>query len=84
MAGATTLVLGGGIGGLTVATQLRRLAPPDHRVVVIERSASFAACMSKLWVMTGERADKHEGERALADLAATGIEVVRAEISTLR
>ena len=83
MADATTLVLGGGIGGLTLATQLRRLTPDDHRIVVIEREQRFAAGLSKLWVMTGERADRSEGERSLADLAALGIEVVEAEVTAI-
>ncbi len=83
MTDTTTLVLGGGIGGLTVATQLRRLTPPSHRIVVIERNKSFAACVSKLWVMTGEREDRSEGERDLADLAGTGIEMVAAEITAI-
>ncbi len=83
MSDSTTLVLGGGIGGLTAASQLRRLAPADHRIVVIERSQSFAACMSKLWVMTGERKDRGEGERELAKLDGLGIEVVQAEITAI-
>ena len=83
MSSGTTLVLGGGIGGLTMASHLRRLAPSDHRIVVIERSERFAACMSKLWVMTGERKDRSEGERDLAELASTGIEVLQAEITSI-
>ena len=83
MSRSTTLVLGGGIGGLTMAGHLRRLAPSDHRIVVIERSERFAACMSKLWVMTGERKDRSEGERDLAELASTGIEVLQAEITSI-
>ncbi|MEZ4503164.1 MAG: FAD-dependent oxidoreductase [Dehalococcoidia bacterium] len=83
MSDKTVLVLGGGIGGLTAATHLRRLAP-EHRVVLIERSATFAACMSHLWVMTGERADVSEGERELAALSTKDIEVVQAEITACR
>ena len=80
MSGKTTLILGGGIGGLATAGHLRRLAPSDHRVVLVERSESFTAGMSHLWIMTGERKDPREGERELARLASTGIEVIRAEI----
>jgi len=82
MSDKTVLVLGGGIGGLTTATHLRRLAP-EHRVVLIERSATFAACMSHLWVMTGERPDVSEGERELAALSTKDIEVVQAEITAI-
>lgn len=79
MSDQTVLVLGGGIGGLTVATHLRRLSS-EPRIVLIERSATFAACMSHLWVMTGERATVAAGQRSLADLSAHGIEVVQAEV----
>jgi sulfide:quinone oxidoreductase len=82
MSKQTVLVLGGGIGGLTAATHLRRLSA-EHRVVLIERSPTFAACMSHLWVMTGERPDLTEGQRDLSQLAASGIEVVQAEIQAI-
>ena len=83
MPDTTTLVLGGGIGGITMASHLRRLAPPDHRIVLIERNETFAACMSKLWIMTGERKEPREGERELSALSSTGIEVVRGEIEAI-
>lgn len=82
MSKQTVLVLGGGIGGLTAATHLRRLSS-EHRVVLIERSVTFAACMSHLWVMTGERPDITEGQRDLSQLAVSGIEVVQAEIEAI-
>ena len=83
MSGKTTLVLGGGIGGLMTASHLRRMAPQDHRIVLVERNETFAACMSHLWIMTGERKDPRDGERELSRLAGTGIEVVRGEIQAI-
>ena len=84
MSTKTVLVLGGGIGGLTAAGHLRRLSSPaEPRIVVIERKRAFSACMSNLWVMTGERKDPREGERELSGLAGQGIEVVRAEIQAI-
>lgn len=82
MSDKTVLVLGAGIGGVTAATHLRRLAP-EHRVVLIERNATFAAPMSHLWVMTGERPDISAGERELATLSMKGIEVLQAEITAI-
>jgi len=80
MSGKAVVILGGGIGGLTAAGRLRRLLPAEHRIVVVERNRTFAACMANMWLMTGERGDASEGERELAALAEKGIETVEAEI----
>src|SRR3989304_3118409 len=84
MGGKTVLILGGGIGGLTVATHLRRLSSPaEPRIVVVERKRAFSACMANLWIMTGERKDPREGQRELSGLASQGIEVVHGEIQAI-
>jgi len=84
MSGKTVLILGGGIGGLTAATHLRRLSSPaEPRIVVVERNRSFSACMANLWIMTGERKDPREGQRELSGLASQGIEVVHGEIQAI-
>jgi sulfide:quinone oxidoreductase len=80
MSGKTILILGGGLGGITAASALRRLCAPEHRVVVIERNAKFSLRMANLWLMTGERQRPEEGERDLSRLVERGIEWVRAEI----
>jgi sulfide:quinone oxidoreductase len=76
----TILILGGGLGGIAVAGNLRRACGPEHRVVVIERNATFSLRMANLWLMTGERERPEEGQRSLAHLAGRGIEWVQAEI----
>lgn len=75
----TVLILGGGIGGLTVATRLRRSLPSQHRVVLIEREPSFVFAPSFLWLMTGGRTAR-QISRPLARVARRGIEVVHGEI----
>src|SRR3989337_2249869 len=84
MSGKTVLILGGGIGGLTAATHLRRLSSPaEPRIVVVERKRAFSACMANLWIMTGERKDPAEGQRELSGLASAGIEVVQADVQSI-
>jgi len=75
----TVLILGGGVGGLVAANELRRLLPKEHRVVLVDREASFVFAPSFLWLMTGGRTAE-KISRPLARLEKRGIEVVRGEI----
>ncbi len=77
------IVLGGGIGGVTAAIRLRRLLPTEHRVVLVEQRPTFSLPMANLWLMTGERQDRREGERPLADLARHGIEILQAQVLSI-
>ncbi len=83
MSGRTILVLGGGIGGLTAASHLRRLLAAEHRIVLVEKNQTFSLCMANLWLMTGERLDPREGERGLSKLAERGIELVHGAIEAI-
>ncbi len=83
MSGKTTLVLGGGLGGLMTAGHLRRLSPPDHRIVVVEKRQTFSLCMANLWLMTGERKTPDEGEREMSGLAKKGIEWIAGDIEAI-
>ncbi len=83
MAGTTTIILGGGWGGLTAAHHLRSLISSEHRVVVIERSAVFSLGVSNLGLMTGERESVTEVRREMSQLKRPGIEWLHAEVLSL-
>src|SRR3972149_3143606 len=51
----TTLILGGGIGGLVAANRLRQALPREHRVVLVDREPAFVFAPSLLWLITGDR-----------------------------
>ncbi|MEQ9320013.1 MAG: FAD/NAD(P)-binding oxidoreductase [Polyangiaceae bacterium] len=75
----TIIVLGGGVGGVVVATLMRKKLPKEHRVVLIDREERHVFAPSLLWLMTGERrAEKIS--RPLERLSKKGIEVVHGEI----
>lgn len=82
MAGKTVLVLGGGVGGMVAANELRRLLPSEHRVVLVEKNAQHAFAPSFLWLMTGDR----KPEQITCDvhrLLRSGIEVVLSEVHAI-
>ena len=76
------LILGGGVGGLVAANQLRKALQKEHRIVLVERETSFAFAPSFLWLITGSRtADKIS--RPLARLSEKGIELVHGEVERI-
>jgi sulfide:quinone oxidoreductase len=76
---STTLVLGGGIGGMVAANEIRRQLPSGHRVVLVEKNVQHAFAPSFLWLMTGDR-EPHQIRRPLAGLLRRGVELVQAEV----
>lgn len=76
---ARTLILGGGFGGLTVATELRRSLGDQHEIVVIDRREHFVMGLRKLWVTVGQGTFE-EGRRRREDLNAKGIRFLREDI----
>jgi len=75
----TILVLGGGIGGVVVASRLRKKLPREHRVVLIERESKYTFAPSFLWLMTGHRTPE-KISRSLSKLDKHGIERIQGEI----
>jgi sulfide:quinone oxidoreductase len=79
---ATALILGGGIGGLVMANELRKALPKPYRVVLVDRQDSFVFAPSLLWLMTGGRT-AGQISRPLGRLQKKGTEVVRGEIERI-
>ena len=82
MNGKTTVIVGGGIGGLVAANELRRLLPEKHRVVLVEKDARHAFAPSFLWLMTGDRSP-HQITRDLHSLVRPGVEVILEEVKAI-
>jgi sulfide:quinone oxidoreductase len=78
----TIVVLGGGVGGLVAANELRRLLPSRHRIVLIEKNPVHAFAPSFLWVMTGDRKPE-KITTPLRSLLRPGVEVIQAAATTI-
>jgi sulfide:quinone oxidoreductase len=78
MSGKTILILGGGVGGLVAANELRRHLAGEHRVVIIEKNTDHAFAPSFLWLMTGDR-KAPQIARPVLKLVRRGVEVVHGE-----
>jgi len=78
----TVLILGGGIGGLVAANELRRLLPNEHRIVLVEKNPQHAFAPSFLWLMTG---DRQPGliTRDVCLLLRPGVELILAEAQAI-
>lgn len=79
---ARTLILGAGFGGLTTASELRRLLGPDHEIVLVDRRDEFFMGLRKLWELagTGTVAD---GRRRFERLADRSIRFIRGDITRI-
>ena len=80
--GKTVLILGGGVGGLVTANELRAKLSKEHRVVLVDRESAFVFSPSLLWLMTGDRTAA-KISRPLARLEKKGIELIRGEIEAI-
>ena len=79
MSGVMIAVLGGGVGGVVAANELRRLLPAQHRIVLIEKNLQHAFAPSFLWIMVGDRRPEQVA-RDLRTLSYPGVEVIQAEV----
>lgn len=79
---ATTLILGGGFGGIAAANELRRLLPTEHEIVVVDKSPTFVVGAGKSWVMLSERTPQSVSQRRAA-LFRDGVRFVEGTVSEI-
>lgn len=78
MSSKTIMILGGGVGGMVAANELRRHLPREHRIVLLEKDTQHAFAPSFLWLMTGDR-QPEQIVRPVRGLVRSGVEVIQAE-----
>ena len=79
MARNTVVILGGGVGGLVAANELRTRLGDRHRIVLVEKNRDFVFAPSLLWLMVGWRQPR-QITKELSRLVHPGVELVQAEV----
>ncbi len=81
---ARVLVLGGGFGGLTVATELKRRLKRagDHEITLVDRSEHFTMGLRKLWAVV-DIEDYGVGTRSRQLLNRRGVEFLTRKVSRI-
>ncbi|MDA1256455.1 MAG: FAD/NAD(P)-binding oxidoreductase [Chloroflexi bacterium] len=78
----TITILGGGVGGLVTARELRGRLGREHRIVLVDREARHVFSPSFLWLMVGRRRPEKIW-RDLSRVSRKGIEVVRGAVTAI-
>ncbi len=81
-AAKTILILGGGIGGLVAANELRRKLPSQHKILLIERNSDHRFAPSFLWLMTGDRRAETISQ-PVNRLVRSGIDLILGEVTEI-
>ena len=82
MAGKTSIILGGGVGGLVTANELRKRLGREHRVVLVDREGVHIFWPSLLWLQIGLRKPDRI-VRDLATLGKKGIDATKGEVENI-
>ncbi len=78
----TIVILGGGIGGIVAANELRKRLNPEQKIIVIEKNRVHAFAPSFLWLMTGTR-KTHEIAVDVSSLLYRGIDLRNEEVTAI-
>ena len=78
----TIVILGGGVGGVIAARELRRRLQRPHRIVLVDREREHLFAPSLLWLMVGQR-KAASIRRPLKRLERKGIEVRIGEVERI-
>ena len=79
---ARVLVLGGGFGGVSTATELRKTLGGEHEITLVDRSPTFLMGLRKLWDLVG-MGTIEAGSRNLRTLQELGIRYEQREILSI-
>jgi len=82
MSATTTMILGGGFGGISTANTLRGLLPAEHEIFIVDESPRFLVGAGKIWIMLGERT-YDQISRPRETVLAPGVRLVEARVEEI-
>jgi sulfide:quinone oxidoreductase len=82
MQAKTLAVLGGGIGGIVCANELKKKLGREHRVILIDKKENHTFYPSLLWLIFGLRKPE-QIQRSLKILTQKGIEFIQGEVAEI-
>lgn len=75
----TIIVLGGGIGGIVTASELKKKLGSQHRVILVEKESQYVFSPSFLWLMVGARTPE-QISRPMRNVTKRGVELFHGEV----
>jgi len=78
----TTVILGGGTGGIVTARELRNRLNASDRIIIIEHEPIYTFGPSLLWLMAGTRT-RSQVQKDIRVLRKRGIEILEAEVNSI-
>ncbi len=82
MTGKTTIILGGGVGGIATANTLRDRLNSEHRVILVDKQMDYVFTPSLLWAMVGRRRPERI-TKSLHRLVRPGVEIKAAQVQEI-
>lgn len=79
----TVVILGGGVGGIVTANELRKRLGSEHKIILIEKNSVHAFAPSFLWLMTGQRSKKQISSN-VSSLMLKGIDILNEEVISIK
>ncbi len=79
---ATILILGGGVGGIVTANNLRKKLPKDYKIILIEKNKEHSLAASYLWLMVDKRTPSQISS-PLKKLVSSSVEIIYEEVQKI-
>ena len=82
MVKGTVVILGGGIGGLIAANNLRKKLPEEYKIILVEKNRTHSFAASYLWLIVNKRSPEQISV-PLIKLVPRNVELIFSEVKKI-